>query len=76
MNKYTATDFIVETSFSMKSTDGKVVTIRDANMYNIYYITNEGDHIKFAENIETMEFCKLLDIINDLVPEYKEIYDN
>ena len=73
--EYTTRDFTVETPFSMKTTDGKVMTIRDDGKYTIYFITNEGDRIVFAEEVETNEMCKLLDIINDLVPEYKEIYD-
>jgi hypothetical protein len=72
---YKANDFKLITDFSMLSTDGKVMTIRDGGKYTLYFITNEGDRIVFAEEVETNEFCKLLDIINDLVPEYKEIYD-
>ena len=73
---YKTTDFIADTSFSMTSKDGKVLAVRANGSYNIYYHTNEDDYILFAENIETLEFCPLLDIINDLVPEYKQIYDN
>lgn len=76
LNKmYKTTDFKVITNFCMETTDGKVMTIRDDGKYNIYFITNDGDKIVFAEEVETNEMCKLLDIINDLVPEYKEIYD-
>jgi predicted butyrate kinase (DUF1464 family) len=59
----------------MKTTDGKVMTIRDDGKYRIFFITDEGDEILIAQEVETNEMCKLLDIINDLVPEYKEIYD-
>jgi len=72
---YKTTDFKVITDFCMKTTDGKVMTIRDNGKYRIFFITNEGDEIVIAEEVETNEMCKLLDIINDLVPEYKEIYD-
>jgi hypothetical protein len=75
MDRYRANDFKLVTDFSMLSTDGKVMTVRDDNKYYLYFITNEGERIMFGEQIETNEFCKLLDIINDLVPEYKEIYD-
>jgi hypothetical protein len=59
----------------MKTTDGKVMTIRDDGKYRIFFITNDGDEIVMAEEVETNEMYKLLEIINDLVPEYKEIYD-
>lgn len=72
---YNTHDFKVITNFCMKSTDGKVMTVRDDGKYRIFFITNEGDEILIAEEVETNEMCKLLDIINDLVPEYKEIYD-
>ena len=75
IDKYTTTDFKLVNDFTMLSIDGKVMTMRNDNKYNIYYITNEGDKILFGEEIETDGFCKLIDIINDLVPEYKGIYD-
>jgi hypothetical protein len=75
MDKYTTKDFKLITDTCMKTTDGKVMTVRDDGKYRIFFITNEGDEILIAEQVETNEFCKLIEIINDLVPEYKEIYD-
>lgn len=72
---YKTTDFKLITDFCMKTTDGKVMTVRKDGKYRIFFITNEGDEILIAEEVETNEMCTLLDIINDLVPEYKEIYD-
>ncbi len=75
MDKYTTKDFKLITDTCMKTIDGKVMTVRDDGKYRIFFITDEGDEILIAEQVETNEFCKLIEIINDLVPEYKEIYD-
>ncbi len=72
---YNTKDFKLINDFCMKTTDGKVMTVRNDGKYRIFFITNDGYEVLFAEEVETNELLKLLDIINDLVPEYKEIYD-
>ena len=69
---YNPENFVDENNFTIRSLDNKIHIIKDAGVWDIYYINDENEYIIMAKDIKYRNMTQICNIINDLIGEYKE----